>query len=180
MKVVNIQYFILPEEQISFLLNIVKIYSMRLYILAEDDTIKAKSIDNIDLEELKKGNYTLILSSNKVELNAVRMGQFEELNPNALYINVGAFNDMELKEAWMYSLKIADDENINASWIKISKELKKITQTGGYSIFEPTNEKKLLKSLRYTKGVQKAYKDGVKLVPALGKNICFEISNVSD
>lgn len=175
MKTVNVRFFAFPEEIIHFLKDVGETFKLELAYLVKNGNVFTTKHLGEDINDLKKGNCTLVLSQTKITTCELAQNVFEKLNNNALYVSLGEYSDTELKESWMFSLKIADNEKVNIIWNKVEKKLKMQTKTGGYSVFEPTKEKRNAKLLRYYPSVIEAYKEGIKIAPAYGKNIYFEL-----
>ena len=184
MKVINTQFFIKHSELTEFMEKIRT--SNNLYIGFIEKKSDSYSFDISVFSSKEEINYNLLLKSsarivfslNEFNLcNTERPHLFLENNPNLLSITIGEETETFLKESWLSSLKILNDENILKIWKKIERELKKLLVSGGYSVFEPTEKKKFEKSLRYTIGAKKSFEKGLKILPYSGKNIHFELVN---
>ncbi len=178
MKSVNVQFFALPQEIKSCLKEWSEFYHLNVGHISLSPNFRYKVLNPNDIDsiifESEEGNY-FVLSTSKIKTEFTKLSEFENTNPDALFIQVGQFSKDFLKESWMYSLRTLEDKNSLKIWINIVNDLKKRTSAGGWGIYEPTGVRKYYKNIRYTDGAKQSFKQGVKVLPSIGKNVFFEL-----
>lgn len=179
-KSVNVQFFALPHEIKSCLRVWAESYHLSIghISLSPIFIYKALNFDDVDsiIFESRNDNY-IVLSNSSIKIGSNKLADFENANPDALFIQVGQSSKHFLKESWMYSLHTLEDENSFKIWKNIVRDLKKTTFTGGWSIDEPTGIRKYSKSIRYTDGAKQSFIQGIKVLPSIGKNVFFELAS---
>ncbi|WP_452229598.1 MULTISPECIES: hypothetical protein [unclassified Lacinutrix] len=183
MKVISTQFFINHSELSEFVEKMRISNDLNIGFIEKKPTshtfgIKTFCIkENINYNSLLKSSARIVFSINDFNLsNTEKPYLFLENNPNILSITIGEETKTFLKESWLSSLKILTDENSFKLWKKIERELKKLIISGGYSVFEPTENRKFERTLKYTNGAKKAFEKGLKILPSSGKNIHFELT----
>lgn len=173
---INYQLFILPYEAYQICVNFQVQFDVLMYVLIENEgKFSIVSPNLFSHEDIDKGKYTILLSSEIIKFDIVGKNELFDTCPNSLYFQVGAFLDGELSESWLYTLKISTNPLIIEIWKKIERNVRKLMLRGGYSVFVPNKSKKLVRHLSYTPNVYEKYKQGIICKPDIGKNIVFEL-----
>ena len=183
MKIINVQFFALPQEVKYYLMKWVESYDLNIGHIAISPNFIYKALNPDDIEsivfESLEDNY-FVLSKSTIRTGFTKLNDFEYANPNTLFIQVGQLSKNFLKESWMYSLNNLEDESSLKTWTNIVRDLKKTTSTGGWGIDETTGAKKYSKNIRYTDGAKQYFKQGAKIIPSIGKNVFFELMNENE
>ena len=91
--------------------------------------------------------------------------RFCDRNPDALYLDVGVYDNMGLHES---HLSARTNNAAIAVWKKIAKRLKEITKRGATATNPETGGSGPARSQRFTEGAVKLHKAGVPLLTITG------------
>ena len=174
---INYQFFIIPNQAFAFCINSKMQNNLYMYVCTEDNgKFHVFTPEFFDKDRIDKGKYTIALSLTDIQSDiAYNKTDFFDKYPNTLFFQVGKFENGFIHESWLYSLKIYTDTSVLCIWKRIERNLKKIMQKGGYSIFIPNMSRKLVRRLNYTDEVYKVFKEGIICKPDTGNNILYEL-----
>jgi hypothetical protein len=100
---------------------------------------------------------------------AASLHQFQQRNPDALTLEIGAITPDGLTESWL-SAKTENQAAVKR-WRQASKSLRAEMLSGAEAVNPQTGASGPMKWHRFTKAAQTAYAEGLKMLPAAGNSI---------
>jgi len=173
MKTIGIQFHAEPLEIINFINKLISKYDLKTILMIfrpfKLAFLEKNDVESAYLEYKDKGKIRFSLSKDNFILDCKTKNEFLDKNPNIFSFDVGRLLGNNLEESF-FSVK-TDNENFYNISKEISKELKKLTQSGVTAINPDSGAKSYIRSNRYTIEAENLLAKGIKMLPAAGKSL---------
>ena len=94
--------------------------------------------------------------------------KFIELNPDALVWETGHISEQGLSESWLWAM--TGDERALRRWKQAAAALRSRTLTGAVAVHPGSGARAPMRTHRFSKGAQRAFADGLAMLPAAGNS----------
>jgi hypothetical protein len=165
---ISIQFHALPEELLAFVRQIVADFDLHTVALRfrpfDASALSKGRLDNCfsDESSYKRLHFTI----GKPVLPAAHELDFSDKNPDSLRLDIGTLGEDGLRESWLS----ARTENLAAiaTWKKIAKRLKSLTEQGATAVNPKTGRMGPAKSHRFTEGAKRLEATGIPMLTITG------------
>jgi hypothetical protein len=168
MSDISIQFHALPKELMEFVRQIVADFGLHVVAL-RFRPFKATELSESQLgccfsavSPYKRLHFTL----GDPVLNVAQELELGDKNPDSLRLDIGTVDLEGLRESWLSAR--TDDPSSLATWKKIAKRLKGVTQQGATAINRKTGAKGPAKCHRFTEGAKRLDASGTRMLTITG------------
>ncbi len=103
------------------------------------------------------------------KLNANSIDEFHEMNPGALFLEIGSITQNRLSESWLWAM--TDNSHAMKRWRKIARELRNATLTGAIAVNPKNGATAPMKGHRFTAEARRSSIQGLEILPAAGNSL---------
>lgn len=172
MKKLSLQLHALPEEVTDLLsdpLNDPNIF----VVTGESNPIRFCLKENNKFEPSKFR--VIIFTTHPPKLEANSVYDFIGLNPEALVFEIGHITQNGLAESWLAAVTTSSE--VEKRWRQVVKSIRSATLSGALAMNPNSGATVPIKGHRFTIGAQKAFLNGVKILPSAGNSIVMLSGN---
>ena len=166
MKKTNFQFYATHDEIMSFINEVMSTNDVHVYLVRVCPDYSVLEVKHNQQYELNQWTFALF-SECKRELNTNKEYSAYSKTPHGdLIMHIGDETESELRES---SISAVTDFLINPTWKKLIGRLRKRCMNGAYLV-TPQNIRQYYPHIKYSEGVQTAYKKGKIIRPIAGWN----------
>ncbi len=167
MSTISIQFHVLPQELMSWLMEWTKTHNLHV-VLLEHGPYKATplSLEELCMLDIDDRTRRFSLTLGEPNLGADNSGAFSDLNPNRLTVDVGGLSDSGLRESW-FTTRACDPVAIHV-WKSLVADLKRRTKAGAIAVHPVSGATSCLRNHRYSVGAFNIASTGTPILPAAG------------